>query len=464
MLKFIIKKLIYGFLVLFGVVTVVFLLFNVKPGDPARMMGGQAPTPEIIAAIKKDLGLDLPLYQQYLLYLNDVSPVSVHNKNVPESHVYLDNEKYSYTELFEINENRVVVIKYPYLRRSYQTKKPVAEIIAEALPGTAVLAIASIILATVIGILLGILSAVYKGSFFDNFSMTFAVLGMSGPSYFMGMIIGWIGGFLWSEVTLLPALPFGFLFFGLFMGIVINKKKRQGDLQKFKVTNLLKKKSESKDEPVNLLQEKDKFSWSILAEFGIKWFFLGFVAWLLALAVNGLAGAEIIPGVRSFLELPGTGLPMSGSLYSMDDYGNEEFLDLKNLVLPALTLGIRPLAIVMQLTRSSLLDVLSQDYVRTAKAKGLSFYKVIVKHALKNALNPVITALSGWFASLLAGAVFVEMIFSWQGLGKKVFDSVVSDDLPVIIGSVLIIATFFVIINIIVDVVYGFLDPRVRVG
>jgi peptide/nickel transport system permease protein len=124
---------------------------------------------------------------------------------------------------------------------------------------------------------------------------------------------------------------------------------------------------------------------------------------------------------------------------------------------------LRPLAIIIQLTRSSLLDVLTQDYVRTARAKGLGFYKVIFKHALKNALNPVVTAVSGWFAGLMAGAVFVEWVFGWKGIGSEVVNALDKYDFPVVMGTVLIIATFFVVINVFVDIIYGYLDPRVRV-
>lgn len=123
---------------------------------------------------------------------------------------------------------------------------------------------------------------------------------------------------------------------------------------------------------------------------------------------------------------------------------------------------IRPLAVVSQLMRNSLLEVLSQDYIRTAKAKGLSFYKIIKRHALKNSLNPVVTAISGWFASMLAGAVFVEYIFGWNGLGKEIVDALNTLDLPIIMGAVIVIATLFILINIFVDVIYGWLDPKVR--
>ena len=156
-----------------------------------------------------------------------------------------------------------------------------------------------------------------------------------------------------------------------------------------------------------------------------------------------------------------THLNMTGSLYELDDFGEDNQLQLKNLILPALVLGIRPLAVVIQLMRNSLLEVLQQDYIRTAKAKGLSSAQIIKKHALKNALNPVVTAISGWFASMLAGAVFVEYIFGWNGLGKEIVDALNTLDLPIIMGAVLIIALMFILINIFVDVIYGWLDPKI---
>ena len=153
---------------------------------------------------------------------------------------------------------------------------------------------------------------------------------------------------------------------------------------------------------------------------------------------------------------------MTGSLYEVDPF-NGEVLQWKNIILPAITLGIRPLSVIVQLTRSSMLEVLSMDYVRTARAKGLSMWSVIFKHALRNALNPVITALSGWFGSLLAGAVFIEYIFGWKGVGKVTVDALEHYDFPVVMGSVLMVSVFFVLINIVVDLLYARLDPRVRV-
>ncbi len=358
MIKFIFKRLFYGFLVLLGVITVVFLLFNVLPGDPARMMLGQRADQASIDAINKDLGRDKPMATQFLMYLNDLSPISVHDPNNKEHYLYLSREKYSsYVKLFPVSGTKVLVLKYPYLRRSYITKRKVSDIVIETLPETAILAFSSITFGSFFGILLGIFSAIKKNSWFDKSSLIFAIFGMALPSFFMGLLIAWFFGFVLRDYT---------------------------------------------------------------------------------------------------------GLNNVGSLYAIDDFGDEH-LDLKNLILPTITLGLRPLAIIIQLTRSSLLDVLSQDYIRTATAKGLGFYRVVFKHALKNALNPVITAISGWFAGLMAGAVFVEIIFNWKGIGYEVVDALNKNDLPVVMGATLVFAMIFVIINIGVDIVYGILDPRVRV-
>lgn len=357
MLKFVAKKIIYGIIVLLGVITTVFFLFNVLPGDPASIMLGQRANKEAVEAIHKDLGTDLPIMEQYVLYLNDLFVVSIHDHKDKDSHWYLNPEKYSWIPLFRVGTEKVVVLKIPYLRRSYITKRPVSDILMETLPETAVLAFTSIVIASVIGIFLGIVAAVKRNTFYDKLSLVLSVLGMAAPSFFIGLIIAWLFGYVLTKYT---------------------------------------------------------------------------------------------------------GLSPTGSLYDIDVW-NGEVLVLKNLILPSVTLGIRPLAIVVQLMRSSLLDVMSQDYIRTAKAKGLTFYSIILKHALKNALNPVVTAISGWFAGLMAGAVFVEFIFSWKGIGYEVFEALTKNDLPVVMGATLIFATIFVFINILVDIAYGVLDPRVRI-
>ncbi len=358
MIRFLVKRLFYGFLVLLGVITLVFLLFNVLPGDPARMMLGQRADKASVDIINRDLGRDRPLLTQFVMYLNDLSPLSIHNEKEKESAIFLDEKKYSFLRLFPVSSSKVLIIKQPYLRRSYITKRKVSEIISKTLPATALLAFSAIAFGAFFGILLGILSAIKKNTWVDKFSLVFAVFGMSLPSYFVGLIIAWVFGFLLFKYT---------------------------------------------------------------------------------------------------------GLNNEGSLFTFDDFG-ERHLVLKNLILPAITLGLRPLALIIQLMRSSLLEVMSQDYIRTATAKGLSYYKVVMKHALKNAMNPVVTAVSGWFAGLMAGAVFVEIIFNWRGIGFEVVEALNNNDLPVVMGATLIFAVVFVIINILVDIIYGLLDPRVRVS
>ena len=188
-------------LVLLGTATVVFLLFNVLPGDPARMMLGQHVDAQSIAIINKDLGRDKPLRVQYLMYMNDLSPFSIHNEKDKEASNYLSKEKYSYLKLFPVGGDNVFVIKYPYLRRSYQNKVKVADIIKETLPETAVLALAAIIIASVLGIVIGVFSAIYKNSWFDKSSLLFAILWMSGPSFYIGLILAYVFGHVLSEYT-----------------------------------------------------------------------------------------------------------------------------------------------------------------------------------------------------------------------------------------------------------------------
>lgn len=436
--KYIIKKILYGALVLFGVVTAIFFLFNAKPGDPALMAGGQHATEEVIENIKKDLGLDLPLYERYVLYLNDLSFISIHNKNIEESRIYLDTSKYNATELFSLSENRTVVFKSPYLRRSYHSKREVSEVIFDRLPATVILALSAVLLATIIGIIMGIFSAVNKGTFYDNASFIVAVTGMSAPSFFMASIISVVGGLTWAKQMDIPSFPLVLMLLGMLIGISIYLKNKYRD-------------------------GTYRFDLKKVLIWGAKGLIIGFGIWGLYIIVSSIFNLGDVPLIGGTITGPGTGLNPTGALTDIDDLTGEEVYHWENLILPALTLGIRPLAIVTQLTRSSMLDVLSQDYIRTAKAKGLSFYKVVVKHSLKNALNPVITAVSGWFASLLAGSVFVERVFGWNGIGNELVQALQNDDLPIVMGSVLVIATFFVMINILVDIAYGLLDPRVRV-
>lgn len=359
MLKYTIKRLLYGLLVLLGVVTLVFFLFNILPGDPARMMLGQRADAESIEIINRDLGRDKPVGTQYLNYLNDLLPISLHNNADPDNFFYLNPDKYApYTTLLKLGSTSVV-LKSPYLRRSYQSQRKVSDIIATAFPQTALLAVVALSFALILGILLGVLSAIYKDSWVDRLTLVLSTLGMSLPSFFAAILIAW------------------------------------------------------------------------------------FFAYVLA---------------------DWTHLNMFGNLYTVDDYGTGEYLDLKNLILPALTLGIRPLATLTQLTKNSMLEALSQDYIRTARAKGIPERRVIFHHALRNALNPVVTSASGWLASLLAGAVFVEYVFDWKGMGIVIVDGLDKYDFPVVMGAILFICVLLIVINILTDILYGLLDPRVRIN
>lgn len=433
--RFIFKRLLYGFLVMWGVITIVFFLFNILPGDPARMMLGQNASKEQIDAINKDIGRDKPIIVQYLLYLNDISPFSIHETVNTESPFYLNDKKYtSVQKLFSVFSTKQFVIKTPYMRRSYITRRPVADILTDTLPETAVLAFAAMLIASTIGIFLGILSAIKKGTWLDTGSLFFAVLGMSGPSFYVGLIVAMTFGYLWSKIFPFPTIILIFLLLGGIIGSLIGIKK------------LKNQKVEGKKADI------------IIRQF-LLWGFIGFCVWTFCYLLNLVW--NIIPFIDNYILFPGTGLNNEGSLYIIDDYGDEH-LSIKNIILPAVTLGIRPLAIIVQLTRSSLLDVLSQDYIRTATAKGLSYYNIVFKHALKNSLNPVVTAISGWFAGLMAGAVFVEYIFGWRGIGSEIVNALDKQDLPIIMGGVLVIGFIYVVINIVVDIVYGVLDPRVR--
>ena len=346
MIKYIARKALYGLIVLVGVVMLVFFLFQ-GFGDPSRLAMGQTGDSTTRANIQKDLYLDLPKWKQFLYYLNDVSPVSVYSKD--------DIPKKNLTGIFIGGQTRFG-LKVPYLRHSYQSKREVGTMLMEALPGTLLLALAAIVIAISTGIPLGVLSAVKQNTWLDTSSIFASLVGISAPSFFMGILLAYLFGFVLS-------------------------------------------------------------SW--------------------------------------------TGLHITGNWFDLDEVTGKKHLVLKNLILPAITLGIRPLAIITQLTRSAMLDVLDQDYIRTAYAKGLSKGAVVWKHALRNALNPVVTAATGWFAELLAGAFFVEYIFGWKGIGKLTVDALEKLDFPVVMGSVLVTATFFIIINILSDILYGLIDPRV---
>lgn len=348
MFQILVKKLLYGILVLVGVVMVVFLTFQAF-GDPARMVLGQSGDAKTIENIRRELYLDQPKWKQFIFYVNDISPVSIHTKAEIEQ---------KQLRGFFLGGDTKLGLKIPYLRRSYQTKKEVTAVLMEALPGTVMLAVAAMLIAIMLGIPLGILAAVKKNTWMDTSAVVTSVIGISAPSFYMAIVIAYIFGLVLHQYT---------------------------------------------------------------------------------------------------------GLPLTGSWFDINETTGQRYITLQNMVLPAVTLGIRPLAIVTQLTRSSMLDVLNQDFIRTAYAKGLSKQRVIWGHALRNALNPVVTAVTGWFAELLAGSFFVEYIFGYKGIGKVTVDALENLDYPVVMGSVLLAATIFVLINILSDMLYAVIDPRVKV-
>ncbi len=346
MIRFLVKKLLYAILILLSVATVVFWLFSFSFPNPEEILVTDRTDKSTLESIKKDLKLDQPVGLQYVSFINDLSVLSA----------------YPTEDIPDINRTKILtigsvswVLKFPYLRRSFQTGESTSAILFNAFLSTFVLAIASMIFASILGILFGVISSIKQGSWIDQSLLFISTLGISVPSFFSAIIFSWLFGHVLGKYT---------------------------------------------------------------------------------------------------------GLNVVGSLYEIDAFEGKK-LALHNLILPALALGIRPLAIITQLTRNSMLDSLSKDYIRTAKAKGLSKSKVFFKHALKSAINPVITSISGWFASLLAGAFFVEFIFSWNGLGSLTIHALETSDLPVIMGSIVFIASLFVFINVLVDILYSLLDPRI---
>lgn len=340
-------KWLYALFILFSVASVVFWLFHYSFKNAEEMLLGQQSDEATRLSIRKELGLDQAAHIQYAYFIRDLSPVAIYPSDQKPAVAQISISHLSDKEL---------ILKLPYLRRSFINKRPVGVLLAEAFTGTLILALLSIGIASFLGIIAGMIAAAFRDQWPDRLIIVLSTMGISVPSFFSAVIFSWLFGYVLKDIT---------------------------------------------------------------------------------------------------------GLHMNGSLRDIDPFKGEVWV-LKNLWLPALALGVRPLSIIVQLTRSSTLDVIHSDFVRTARSKGLHPIKVFRKHILLNAINPVITSISGWFASLLAGAFFVEYVFNYRGIGKLTIEALENNDLPVVMGAVLCVASVFVFINIAVDYVYKWIDPRIR--
>ncbi len=346
--KNIAQKMTFLLSVLMGLVMFIFFLFQALPGAE-EMLTTQRADAKTKQAIVAELGLDQPVYLQALLYVNDLSPISIYHSK---------SQKIPFLSGFSIKTAQYHFwLKLPYLRKSFQTKQPVGGMLFQAFIGTMVLAIAAMLIALLLGIPLGIWAAMNQGKWNDNVIVSLSAVGISMPSFFSAMVFSWLFGFVWHRYT---------------------------------------------------------------------------------------------------------GLSMTGSLWEIDELGEGRQVVWSNIILPACALGIRPLAVFIQLTRNTMVEMLAQDFVRTARAKGLSRWQATVKHALPNAMNPLITSVGGWFSSLLAGSFFTEYIFQWKGLGKITIEALQQSDFPVVMGAVLFTACVFFILHTITEMLYVWIDPRVR--
>lgn len=334
MAKYLIRRLLEAIPVILGVSILVFSLIHFIPGDPATVLLGERASEANVADLRQRLGLDRPILEQYFVWAGNVLRGDLGN--------------------------------------TIRGNIPIRNEIRSRFPATVELSIVALFLATIIGIPVGILSAVRRNSLFDTFSMLGALIGVSIPIFVLGLLLIF---FIGVELRWLP-------FIGrLSTGVTITK-------------------------------------------------------------VTGLHTVDAI---------------ISGNWPALKDAA-------RHLVLPSVTLMTIPLAIIARITRSAMLEVLNQDYIRTARSKGLTERKVITLHALRNALLPIVTIIGLQLGTLLSGAVLTETIYSWPGIGKWLFDSIVARDYPIVQAVTLLIALIYVFANLLVDMLYIVIDPRIRSG
>ncbi len=323
MTTFVLKRLVALIPVLLGVSTVVFLILHLTPGDPAQMMLGDFASREAVEKLREEMGLNEPLYVQYGIFVADIARGD--------------------------------------LGRSISHRQPVAKLIGQKLQATAELAGLAMVIALILGVTLGVVSAVRANGPLDYFITVFSLVGVSAPVFYLGLLF-----------ILLFALDWGLF------------------------------------------------------------------------PVSG-RGPALLPAVGALLG----GKPQ------------DLLLALRHLFLPALTLGLSFAALLARMTRATMLEVLAQDFIRTARAKGLGVRRVTVKHALKNAGIPLLTIIGLQFSALLGGSVLTETVFAWPGLGRLAVDAIFARDFPLVQGTVLTVAVIFVLMNLLVDALYGLIDPRV---
>jgi len=320
--------------VVLGVTLLVFLLLHLIPGDPAQILLGEYATPDRVAALQAQLGLDQPLPQQYLAFL---------------------------LRLLRLDFGSSLISGIPVMTE-----------VRARLPATIELSLAAMLVALILGIPTGIIAAIYSHRWPDRLAMSGSLLGVSLPVYWLGLLLVYL--------------------------------------------------------------------------------FAVYLQWLPPSGRLSIAAGFTFQSI--------TGFYLLDTLLQRDF---EIFRDaIIHLILPALTLGTIPLAIVARITRTALLETLSQDYIRTARAKGLPEFRVICQHGLKNALLPIVTLTGLQFGTLLGGAVLTETIFAWPGIGSWLYDGILSRDYPVVQGGVVFVSILFVLINLLVDLSYAWIDPRVQ--
>lgn len=332
MFSYIGRRLLQLIPVLLGMTFIVFLIIRAIPGDPAQVILGQQATAEAVKALRESLGLDNPWYAQYFQYLGEL----------------LRGD----------------------LGTSMRTREAISTEIWPYLAATIELAFCAMVLAIVIGVNAGIISAWFQNSWFDYAAMILALIGVSMPIFWLGLM------FQWGFSIQLDWLP------------TSGREDARNPV-----------------EPITHL-------------------------YLIDTLVQG----------------------------RFDQFGDV----VKHLILPALALATIPMAIIARMTRSSMLEVMRADYIRTARAKGQKTFLVVYKHALKNAIIPVLTVIGLQTGLLLGGAILTETIFSWPGVGRYIYDAIGFRDYPVIQAGILIIAFLFILINLIVDILYSFVDKRIK--